>query len=153
MHTVGEIESVSAEMTDMTGKQGYGTVLLALRFKSGALGSILASYDSSYAYPSANTLEINGTKGRVFLEDTVKRMVFNAVDDPVSHVWQSHYFNDEARYFAGTLDRHVADMIRAFRQGEPPPVPAQQGYEVLRVSYAAIRAFEEGRRVPIAEIV
>ena len=152
MHQVGEIESVSAEMTDKTGKDGYGTVALVLRFANGAVGTILGSYDSSYAYPGGNTLEISGTRGRVWTEDTVKRLVFSRVDDPMAQVWQSTYFDDEARYFTGTLDRHVADMIRCFRQGAPPPVPADQGYQVLRVSHAAIRSFEEGRRVSISEV-
>lgn len=152
MHHVGEIESVAAEMTDKTGKDGYGTVALVLRFANGAVGTILGSYDSSYAYPGANTLEINGTKGRVWAEDTVKSLVFSRVDDAMARVWKSTYFDDESRYFTGTLDRHVADMIRCFRQGLPPPVPADQGYQVLRVSYAAIRSFEEGRRVSISEV-
>ena len=151
-HTVGEIESVSAEMTDKTGKKGFGTLVLALRFVNGAVGSILASYDSSYAYPAANTLEINGRLGRVVTEDTVKRMVFNRVDDPVAQVWQSSYFDDEGRYFAGTLDRYIADTLGAFRRGAPPPVPARRGYDVLRVSYAAIRSFESGRRVAVRDV-
>ena len=31
-------------------------------------------------------------------------------------------------------------------------VPAERGYEVLRVCHAAIRAFEEGRSVPVSEV-
>src|SRR5580692_2041866 len=48
-HLCGPIESVMAEMTDQTGG-GYRTVALALRFVSGAVGSMVGTYDSSYAY-------------------------------------------------------------------------------------------------------
>ena len=153
LHLVGSnIESVTAEMIDKTGKDGYGTMALAFRFENGALGSILGSYDSSYAYHGSNTCEVSGNQGRVVVEDTVKKLSFSRCDDPVAQVWQSTYFDDEARYFAGTTDRHVADMIRCFREGSPPPIPARRGLEVLQICYAAIRSFEEGRRVAVSEI-
>ena len=152
LHQVGNIESVSAEMTDKSGKDGFGTVMLVFQFTGGSIGSILASYDTSYAYPSVNTFEIVGTRGRVWIEDTVKKMTFNRIDDPVAQVWQSTFFDDEARSFAGTTDRHFADLIRAFRNDETPPIPARRGLEVLKICYAAIRSFEQGRRVRIDEI-
>ncbi|MCH2373663.1 MAG: Gfo/Idh/MocA family oxidoreductase [Planctomycetes bacterium] len=152
LHLVGPIESVSAQMTDKTGKKGYTTIVVALKFANGAVGSLVGSYDTSYAYPGAHVCEVNGTRGRVLVEDTVKKLTFNRIDDPVSQVWQSGYFDDEARYFAGTHDRHVADLVRCFRQGMPPPIPAQRGYEVLRVCHAAIRAFEERRTVAVDEV-
>jgi myo-inositol 2-dehydrogenase/D-chiro-inositol 1-dehydrogenase len=45
----------------------------AMRFADGAVGSLIGSYDSSYAYGGTHMLEINGTKGRVLIEDTVRR--------------------------------------------------------------------------------
>jgi myo-inositol 2-dehydrogenase / D-chiro-inositol 1-dehydrogenase len=47
-HLCGPIDSVMAEMTDQTGG-GYRTMALALRFASGAVGSMTGTYDSSYA--------------------------------------------------------------------------------------------------------
>lgn len=47
----GPIASISAEMTDAGGDDGPGTVVLALRFTSGAVGSMVGTYRSSYAYP------------------------------------------------------------------------------------------------------
>ncbi len=68
----GPIASVMAEMTDRTGG-GYRTIALALRFANGAVGSMTGTYDSSYAYQDAHRLEINGTRGRLVVEDTVRR--------------------------------------------------------------------------------
>ncbi len=153
LHLVGPIASVQAEMTNLTGKNGYGTVVLAIKFAGGAVGSLVGSYDSSYAYPDAQRLEINGDRGRLVVHDTCRRLEFNRLDDAVSQVWQSTYFDDEARYFAGSHDRHLADLVRAFRMKEPPPIPATRGLEVLAVCHAAIRSFESGRRVDVREVL
>ena len=49
-HLCGPIDSVTAQMTDRTGR-GYSTLVAALHFANGAVGSLVGSYDSSYAYP------------------------------------------------------------------------------------------------------
>ena len=138
---------LSAVMTSGCSFDPYGAAGIAY-----AVGDLLGSYDSSYAYPETHRFEVNGTKGRILIEDTVKRLTFNRVDDPVAQVWQSTYFDDEARYFAGSHDRHMADIIRCFREGSPPPVPARQGYEVLRVCHAAIRSHLQGKRIHVSEV-
>jgi hypothetical protein len=51
-----------AQMTD--GTRGVHTTLaVALEFAGGAVGSLVGSYDSSYAYPDTHLLEVNGTHG------------------------------------------------------------------------------------------
>jgi myo-inositol 2-dehydrogenase / D-chiro-inositol 1-dehydrogenase len=82
-HLCGRIESVMAQMTEKTGR-GYSTLSLALRFADGAIGSLLGSYDSSYAYGGTHSLEINGTRGRVLVEDTVRRYTFQGAGDETS---------------------------------------------------------------------
>ena len=61
------------------------------------------------------------------------------------------YFNDEARGFHQTFDRHVDAVVAALRAGEPPPVPATAGRRALRLAYAAIESFETGRRVSVTD--
>lgn len=146
----GPIESVAAEMTGKTGP-GYGTMVLALRFANGAVGSLVGSYDSSYAYRSAHALEINGTRGRVLVEDTVRRYEFQAAGDETANVWQAGYFNDRDREFHRTFDRHVDEVLDAFERGEEPPVHARAGYRALELAYAAIESFETGGRVKVGK--
>src|SRR5690606_9759626 len=55
----GPISAVSAEMTERPGR-GHSTLALALRFASGAVGTLLGSYDTSYAYPASHHMELNG---------------------------------------------------------------------------------------------
>ena len=59
-HLCGPISSVAAQMTNKT-YGAWSTIAIALEFANGAVGTMLGSYDSSYAYPDAQRIEINGT--------------------------------------------------------------------------------------------
>ena len=135
-----------AEMTDPAGK-GYTTLVVALHLASGAVGSLVGSYDPSYTYPGTHLVEINGRDGRVLIEDTVRRFTFNRLGDEMARVWQAGYFNDREREFQRIFDRHVDAFLEAFRAGEPPPVHARAGRRTLALAKAIIESFESGRRV------
>ena len=122
-HLVGPIATVSAQMTDKT-YGAFSTIALALDFENRAVGTMLGSYDSSYAYPDTQRVEINGTEGRLVIHDTVRALTFSRAGDDVERRWHSGYFDDEARYFAGTFDRHVDAILDAVRTGGAPPIHA-----------------------------
>jgi predicted dehydrogenase len=145
-HLVGPISAVSAHMTDKT-YGAFSTVALAVDFENRAVGTMLGSYDSSYAYPDTQRIEINGTAGRLVIHDTVRALTFSKAGDPVEQRWHSTYFDDEARNFAGTFDRHVEHILQALRAGEQPPVHARAGRRALQLAHAAIESHETGRRV------
>ena len=147
-HLVGPIDSIAAQMTNKT-HGTFTTVALALSFANGAVGTFLGSYDTSYAYPDTHRMEVNGTLGRVVIHDTVKQLTFQKVGDEVEQRWSAGYFNDEARYFAGTFDRHVEELLMALRSGGQPPVHARAGRRALELALAAIRSSETGERVAV----
>jgi myo-inositol 2-dehydrogenase / D-chiro-inositol 1-dehydrogenase len=149
-HLCGPVDSVTAQMSDKTGR-GWSTLAVALHFAGGAVGSLVGSYDSSYAYPETHRVELNGTAGRVLIEDTVRRYSFTRAGSETSEVWQAGYFNDAEREFHRTFDRHVDAMLAAFRNGEDPPVHARAGRRALAVAHAIIRSFETGTRVEVAQ--
>lgn len=142
----GPIETVMAELTDKTGN-GYSTCAISMAFANGAVGSLLGTYDSSYAYRNTQMLELNGTGGRVLIEDSVHRYSFQKVGDETAESWQAGYFNDADRSFHHTFDSHVEAMLAAFREGREPPVPADAGRRALLVAKACIESFQNGRRV------
>jgi len=144
----GPIAAVSAEMTNKTGG-GYRTLVLALRFANGAVGSLVGSYDSSYAYPGTHLLEINGTAGRVVIEDTVRRYAFQPRGDETGQVWQAGYFNDDDRAFHRTFDTYMDALLVAFKSNQEPPVHARVGRRALALAHATIAAFASGRRISI----
>lgn len=145
----GPIDSVMAQMSDKTGG-GYRTLALALHFANGAVGSLLGSYDSSYAYADTHLLEINGSNGRVLVEDTVRRFSYQQRGNERAEVWQAGYFNDRDREFHRTFDFHFDALLAAFKAGDPPPIHAEAGRRALQLAYTAIQSFERGERVKIA---
>jgi predicted dehydrogenase len=147
-HLVGPIASVSAHLADKT-YGAFSTIALALDFENRAVGTMLGSYDSSYAYPDSQRVEINGTEGRLVIHDTVRALTFSRAGDDVERRWHSGYFDDEARYFAGTFDRHVDAVLDALRAGEQPPVHAEAGRRALLLAHATIESHETGCRVSL----
>ncbi|WP_214403653.1 Gfo/Idh/MocA family protein [Pseudonocardia lacus] len=146
-HLCGPVESVMGQMSDATGR-GYSTLTVALRFAAGAVGSLVGTYDSSYSYPGAHLLEVNGLDGRILVEDTVRRYTYTPAGDEMSQVWQAGYFNDRDRDFHATFDRYLDDLLPAFVEGRPPPVPATAGRRALQLAHAVIESHACGTRVP-----
>ena len=151
-HLCGPIESVMAQMTEPAGR-GFTTLAVALGFASGAVGSLVGSYDSSYAYPDTHLLEINGRDGRVLVEDTVRRYTFNRAGNETAQVWQAGYFNDTERMFHRLFDRHADAYLAALRAGEQPPIHARAGRRALALAHAIMESFETGRRVSATDEV
>ncbi|MCU1527616.1 MAG: oxidoreductase domain protein [Frondihabitans sp.] len=145
-HLVGPIASVAAQVTNMT----YGarsTVAIAVEFQGGAVGTLLGSYDSSYAYPDSQLVEINGTRGRLVIRDTVRELSFSRIGDETESVWRAGYFNDEARSFHATFDRHVDQILVALRAGLQPPVHAAAGRRALSLAVDSVESHRSGRRI------
>jgi predicted dehydrogenase len=145
-HLCGAISSVMAQMTT-DAQQRHTTVAVAVEFDCGAVGSLLGTYDSSYAYPWTQVVEVNGTHGRALIEDSVRRLTISRAGDETSRVWEAGYFNDRDREFHRTFDRHVDALIPALRSGQDPPVHARAGLRALELAEAIILSFETGTRV------
>lgn len=143
-HLVGPIDAVSAEMT-----RGGSTLVVAAHFACGAVGSLVGSYDSSYAYPRTHHVEVNGDAGRLLIDDTTRRYEFSAAGSEERTVWEAGYFNDRARSFHETFDAHLDALMPALLAGAAPPVPAEAGRRALRIAYKVIEAFETCRRVGV----
>jgi predicted dehydrogenase len=146
-HLAGPIASVMAQMTNKTDETVYNTVAIAVRFASDAVGSLVGSYDSSYAYPDSQYIEVNGTAGRAVIRDTVQELILSTAGEETHAVWRPGYFNDLGRTFTNTFDRHVDDVLRALRAGEPPPIHARAGRRAVELAEASVRSFDEGARV------
>ena len=143
-HLCGPISTISATMTAHP-----STMALSLGFANGAVGSLVGSYDSSYAYQGTQRIELNGSAGRVLIDDTVRRYTFNATGNELAETWESGYFNDIDREFHRTFDAYIDAMLKAFAKGEAPPVHARAGLRALKLAHASILSNESGRRVEV----
>ena len=109
----GPIKSVHSFMTNKA-NNGFSTFVVSMKFKNKSVGSLVGSYDTSYAYPNTHYLEINGSKGRILIEDQVRKYSFNKKDNETAEVWQSGFFNDYEREFHRTFDEHFNEVIKNF---------------------------------------
>ena len=148
----GPIKSVMAQMTNKT-HGVYTTLAVALEFSNGAVGSMVGSYDSSYAYPSTHFLELNGTEGRALVEDTVKRLTFSRAGNETARGLGTRVFQ---RFRPGI----PPDVRQACRR--PPDVAAVRSATTragsrrapgYRTSRGGNRSFEGGERVSVDHAV
>tara|TARA_B110000014_G_scaffold221283_1_gene177839 strand:- start:97 stop:831 length:735 start_codon:yes stop_codon:yes gene_type:complete len=144
----GPIKSVYSFMTNKT-NNGYSTFVVSMKFKNNAVGSLLGSYDTSYAYPNTHYIEINGSKGRILIEDQVKKYTYNKKNSEVAEVWEAGFFNDYEREFHRTFDEHFNEVIKNFINNKEPPVHAKVGKRTLELALSSIESYKKGERVNI----
>lgn len=65
-------------------------------------------------------------------------------------MWEAGYFDDEARSFHSTFDRHVDAVLAALRVGTESSVHTRAGRRALALADAIIRSARDGIRVNTA---
>lgn len=145
----GPISSVSADMTDMTGKNSYTTFSLSLRFKAGGVGTFLGSFDGEDDYDCVQELRINGTKGNITITNNTREYICQERGEESACVWKPGTFDDENASFGKNIDRNIEQTLQALRNGEKPPIRAERGLRALEIAWAGIEAFEKGVRVEV----
>ncbi len=146
----GPIVDIAGFAADPRGTGQYTTATLSLQFASGAVGSFVASVDGDYKDPDIYQFEMTGERGRVKVDDTIRRFEFAPRPEIVqAHqeqkgaeslalVWNSHFFDDESRDFGRTTDRHIAAFVQALQAGQPEPIPIEEGLSALVAGQMAI---------------
>ena len=144
----GEVTHVSAALADPRGVGVYTSAAIALSFESGAVGTLLGSWDSSYGHPGAQVLEVAGTRGRVVVDNVVDSVRFFRAGEPRFAEWRPNLF-ERGRDFWRTIDVHIEAFVDALGRGEDPPVTGEDGLRALEVTYACVESFERGARVAL----
>jgi predicted dehydrogenase len=146
----GPIVSIAGHAFDPRGTGQFTTATFSLQFASGAVGAFVAGVDGDYKDPDIYGFEMMGEKGRVKVDDTIRRFEYaprpelaqthqeQKGAESLALVWNSHFFDDESRDFGRTTDRHIADFVRALRAGEPEPIPIEEGLAALEAGKQAI---------------
>jgi predicted dehydrogenase len=143
----GEIEEVSAFLADPRDIGVFTSAAISLRFTSGAVGTVLGSWDSSYSHPRSVVFEVSGTEGRVEVENVVDSVRTYRHDRAGFTEWRPGLFEGR-RDFWRTVDVHLGAFIDAVRDDRDPPVSWVDGLRALDATFAAIASFEQG--VPVA---
>jgi Oxidoreductase family, NAD-binding Rossmann fold len=59
------------------------------------------------------------------------------------------HFNDVDRQFHRIFDKHIDQLLTAFRNHQPPPIHARAGRRALVLAHAIIGSFEVGTRIDV----
>jgi UDP-N-acetyl-2-amino-2-deoxyglucuronate dehydrogenase len=152
MGPVTEVTALCATQTHQI--EVEDTALAALRFSSGAVGTIVAS---TAVFPGfAQRLEITGTAGTVTVEDgqIVRRALSAEVSEPgrgdhnddgtAPSAPAAHAALDPASHAA-----QIANLLAAVDAGRQPSVTAESGRAALEVVCAVYQSAREGRTAVI----
>jgi myo-inositol 2-dehydrogenase/D-chiro-inositol 1-dehydrogenase len=149
---LGEVEEVFASGSVLVepeiGEAGdVDTVVVTLRFESGALGVITNCRKASYGHDQR--IEVLGEKGALFAENPLPHTVTLA-DQRGYQTAPLHYFFVE-RY----REAYIAEMeafVAAIKEGKEPPVTGWDGKIPVVMGYAAQKSFKERRPVKLVEV-
>jgi len=123
------------------------TTMVALKFASGAVGSINNSRRTGYSYDQR--VEVFGSKGCAIAHNETPNRV-ELTDPQGTHTDVPLYFNVE-RYpeaFFGELDAFVRSIVA----DKPVPVTGADGRKAVVLSMAARKSWQENRPVRVEEI-
>lgn len=148
----GEVDEVYANATVIVdpaiGEAGdVDTALVALKFKSGAIGVIDNCRRASYGYDQR--LEVFGSKGQASAaNDTPTNVAF--IDENGSVTDKPLYFFLE-RYMQSFTDE-MTEFIDCVINDKPTKTTVYDGLEALRLGLAAKKSVAEHRPVKLSEI-
>jgi UDP-N-acetyl-2-amino-2-deoxyglucuronate dehydrogenase len=150
---LGDVEEVHARSATVAHAIEVEDDLVAsLRFKSGALGSIVATTAAAPGFP--HRIEVYGTRGGVQLEaEAIVRWEGEAVPpiDPSLRAGVAPPAAGAGGSATGLAPtghaRLLADFVTAVRSGRPPLVPGEEGRRSLALVLAVYEAARTGRAV------
>ncbi len=163
---LGEIDEISGYWANLNHPtiEVEDTALAMIRFKSGAVGSIVASLSQR---PGIYTkIHVHGSNGASVGTETDRGATFVAgmtgiVEPPLNDLWTipgeegllADFQAEDRERFRGldaTTHYHqlqIRDFLQAVREGRPPLVPGEQGRVVVEMFTAIYRSSRDRRAI------
>jgi len=144
----GPIQRLQAFLAQPSARPNYTTAAINLEFAAGCVGSIIGSYDMTFAQPISR-LEIGGTEGQLVVDDLVNELRFLPHDTSVctEQVWTRRVMvrNDFQTTFFDRVDRFVDNIVH----DQPTEASGQDGLRAIKLVEASISSFETGQIVEV----
>jgi UDP-N-acetyl-2-amino-2-deoxyglucuronate dehydrogenase len=149
MGPVREVTALCATQTHQI--EVEDTSLAALRFSSGALGTIVAS---TSVFPGfAQRLEITGTDGTITIEDgaIVRRSLAGGAHEPGGPPGGAAAAgSNPAAVNVASHAAQLADLLAAIEAGREPAVTGESGRAALEIICAVYESARTGRAITLA---
>ncbi len=117
-HFGGDITAVQAFCTRAPGRRIWTTMSLNVKFKSGAVGHLSASYDIERGHPMERC-EVAGIKGRFVLEDMWREATLYPAGNPIKQVYTNPVFGGH-RDFVDTFRNRIHAFLEQVSNGTAP---------------------------------
>ncbi|TVR29108.1 MAG: gfo/Idh/MocA family oxidoreductase [Spirochaetaceae bacterium] len=146
-YLAGDIAKVHGFLSKPAGRTYYSNCAVGMTFKSGAVGTLIGSYDMSNLHPMER-VEVGGTKARLVLENVTAGLTCYRHNCEQAEVWiPSNYTRHvgQSEYdFNLTVEHRIDAFVRTIIDGAADPAPAEHALAATRVIEATIRSFESG---------
>ncbi|NOY81839.1 MAG: Gfo/Idh/MocA family oxidoreductase [Kiritimatiellaeota bacterium] len=141
----GDIDTVHCFALQAPGQKIWSTMQLNVRFASGAVGHLTASYDMARGHPMERC-EVAGLKGRFVLDDMWRELTLYPAEDLVKQVYSNPVFGG-VRDFRDTFVNRIHKFLEQVAEGAAPEEIDGSGADGLaaqKVLAAAIESLETG---------
>ena len=156
-YLAGDVSSLSAYTALLTHEniEVEDTASIALKFTSGALGSITATTSAYSGYP--RRIELYGTDGSVILEnELITRWDFK-VEKEEDALIKERYSKSEASFTSNNSPdvdymchkREYEDYISSKRDNKPFTLDGVEGEKAVRIIEAIYKSAKEGRSISL----
>ncbi len=139
----GDIEAVQLFATKAPGRNIWSTTSFNMRFTSGAIGNLTASYDIVRGHPMERC-EVAGVDGRFVLDDMWHELTLYPAGDLVKQVYTDPAFGGFGD-FVNTFEDRIHTFLRQITEGVSPDEIDGSGAEGLaaqKVLSAAIESLD-----------
>jgi predicted dehydrogenase len=145
-HFAGDVEAVQCFCKKGPGRTIWSNMQLNMRFRSGALGHLTASYDMARGHPMERC-EVAGVKGRFVLEDMWQEATLYPADSLVKQVYTNPVFGPErCREFGDTFRCRIQTFAKQVADGASPDQidgSGSDGLAAQKVLQGAIDSLEQ----------
>ena len=149
------IQRVYAEVANVKGPSRgvdvadfYDNAVVALRFDSGAVGTIDGTCPADYGYDAR--VELLGSEGLIVIGDVRGQAILQIKDRDTGVVTPVHKTWPER--FAEGYRAEMRSFVRSVLDGEKPDAGGEDGFYALCAVVAANRSWKEGRPVLVEEV-
>jgi predicted dehydrogenase len=149
-HFAGDIEAVHCFGKKGPGRTIWSNMQLNVRFVSGAIGHLTASYDMARGHPMERC-EVAGVKGRFVLEDMWREATLYPAGDFVKQVYTNPIFGGYRDFF-DTFQERLHTFVKQVVEGVSPAAidgSGEDGLAAQKVLQAAIDSLESGNVIRV----
>ncbi|HEX4071960.1 MAG TPA: Gfo/Idh/MocA family oxidoreductase [Planctomycetaceae bacterium] len=124
-------------------------VVVAFRFRKGAVGTISASYREGQTR-THETMVIAGSTGSLTVEDVTRSVTAVANDPEQRESWLADPWHPVDSFW-DTIRAHVRVFVTRIKCGESPEITGRDGVESLRIAAAAENSWRTGHPVEVPD--